>query len=203
MSSIYRSNTRLMLMTLLAMILIAGTINGQTTSFAYQGRLIDSGSPANGNYDMQFALFDSLSGGAQLGTTLTRSNVLVTSGGFTVQLDLGSNAFPGADRFLEISVRLHSSDPSIPAYVILTPRQQISSAPYAIRTLSAATADRSTNATQLGGVAASQYVQTNDSRLSDARQPLAGSANYIQSHRRQSSNERSSWHWHCYSHCEA
>src|SRR5439155_26748703 len=37
-----------------------------------------------------------------------------------------------------------------------------------------------TNATQLGGIAASQYVQTNDSRLSDARTPTAGSSNYIQ-----------------------
>jgi len=33
---------------------------------------------------------------------------------------------------------------------------------------------------QLGGVAANQYVQTNDSRLSDARTPTAGSINYIQ-----------------------
>lgn len=33
---------------------------------------------------------------------------------------------------------------------------------------------------QLGGIAASQYVQTGDSRLSDARPPTAGSSNYIQ-----------------------
>jgi hypothetical protein len=37
-----------------------------------------------------------------------------------------------------------------------------------------------TNATQLGGVAANQYVVTTDSRLSDARPPTAGSLNYIQ-----------------------
>src|SRR6185436_18219296 len=37
-----------------------------------------------------------------------------------------------------------------------------------------------TNATQLGGVAASQYVLTNDSRLTNSRPPAAGSLNYIQ-----------------------
>lgn len=37
-----------------------------------------------------------------------------------------------------------------------------------------------TNSTQLGGVAANQYVQTNDSRLTDARTPTAGSTNYVQ-----------------------
>src|SRR5205807_1410681 len=48
---------------------------------------------------------------------------------------------------------------------------------------SAATADTAstaTNATQLGGVAAGQYVLTSDSRLSDPRPPTAGSSNYIQ-----------------------
>ncbi len=36
------------------------------------------------------------------------------------------------------------------------------------------------NALQLGGLAANQYVQTTDGRLSDARNPLPGSSNYIQ-----------------------
>ena len=37
----------------------------QTTGFNYQGRLTDNGSPANGSFQMQFKLFDSLAGGAQ------------------------------------------------------------------------------------------------------------------------------------------
>jgi hypothetical protein len=36
------------------------------------------------------------------------------------------------------------------------------------------------NALNLGGVPAAQYVQTNDIRLTDARSPLAGSGYYIQ-----------------------
>jgi hypothetical protein len=95
---------------------------------------------------------------------------------FTVLLDFGASAFSGGDRYLEIYVKQHDA----PAYTGLTPRQQINSTPYAIRTLSAAAADTATNAAQLGGVAASGYVQTNDARLSDPRAPLAGSSNYIQ-----------------------
>src|SRR6266516_657477 len=99
---------------------------GPTTSFTYQGRLTDSGTAANGNYDLQFALFDSVAGGAQIGSTLTRTSVAARVGSF----------------------------------MTLSPRQQISSTPFAIRTLSAAKADTATtattatNATQLGGVAA-------------------------------------------------
>lgn len=43
-----------------------------------------------------------------------------------------------------------------------------------------ANATNASNSAQLGGVAASSYVLTSDSRLSDARPPTAGSANYIQ-----------------------
>ena len=37
------------------------------TAFTYQGRLTDAGNPANGSYDLQLALFDAASGGAQVG----------------------------------------------------------------------------------------------------------------------------------------
>ena len=130
---------------------------------------------------MQFKLYDG--SGNQIGSTITNSAVTVTSGVFTVSLDYGAAAFPGADRFIEIGVRLAgNTDP----YAVLSPRQQLSSTPYAIRAAVATTADTATSATtannaaQLGGVTASQYVQTGDSRLSDGRLPLPGSSNYIQ-----------------------
>ena len=157
----------------------------QTTSFTYQGKLTDGGGPANGPYHLQVKLFDTpaLNSGTQIGSTLTfdgaqgnQPAVVVTNGVFTVQLDFGANAFPGADRFLEIGVKR----PADSSYTPLTPRQPVSSNPYAIKSKNAATADTATNSTQLGGVAANQYVQTNDSRLSDARNPLSGSASYIQ-----------------------
>ena len=116
---------------LAAMLLIPAVINAQTTTFTYQGRLTDGGTPANGNYDLQFALFDSVTGGSQFGSVQTISNVSVSNGGFTVQLDFGAAAFPGANRFLEISVRLAGSG----SFTTLSPRQQITSTPYAIRSL--------------------------------------------------------------------
>ena len=157
-------------------LLATGAALGQTTTFTYQGRFTDGGTAANGTYDMQFKLFDGPTPGSgnQIGSTITNNPVAISSGVFTVQLDFGNAGFSGADRFLEIGVRPSgSSDP----YTVLAPRQQLTSAVYAIRAGSTVSAD---NASQLGGVAANQYVQANDSRLTDARTPSAGSSSYIQ-----------------------
>src|SRR3989449_3438098 len=172
---------------LMMLCVFASAAFAQTSSFTYQGRLTDGGTAANGNYDLQFGLFDNLSGGAQVGSTQTINTVAVSNGVFTVSLDFGASSFPGASRFLEISAR-----PTGGSFTLLTPRQQVTSTPYAIRSANASSADTATNATNatnattatnatlLGGIAASQYVQTNDSRLSDARTPTPGSSNYIQ-----------------------
>ncbi len=149
-----------------------GFVYAQTTTFTYQGRFTDGGTAANGTYDMQFKLFDGA--GTQIGSTITNGAVTVTNGVFTVQLDYSAASFPGADRFIEIGVRpAGSSD----GYTVLSPRQPLTSTPYAIRSL---TADSATNATQLNGVDGSQFVKTSDARLSDERTPTAGSSNYIQ-----------------------
>lgn len=148
---------------------------GQSTAFVYQGSLNNSGTPANGNFDFEFALFDSQSAGTQVGTTLSRSSVGVANGIFSVQLDFGDQ-FPGTARFLEIRVRSAGGG----SFTLLSPRQPLSSAPYSIKSLSAATATTATNADQLGGVAAGQYVLTSDVRMSNARDPLPGSGDYIQ-----------------------
>jgi Chaperone of endosialidase len=153
-----------------------GTSSGQTTSFTYQGRLTDGGMPANGSYDLQFTLWDSVTNGNQIGSTQTVSNVSVNGGIFTVLLDFGANAFSGPDRFLEISTRVSGGA----SFTLLSPRQPVTSTPYAVRSLNAGAADIATSATQLNGVAAANFVQTNDSRLTDARAPTAGSGNYIQ-----------------------
>jgi hypothetical protein len=107
-----------------------------TTAFTYQGKLTDSGSPANGSFDMEFRLFDTptVGTGSQQGVPLQRDPVTPSAGVFTVTLDFGANVFSGADRFLEIGVRPSGS---INAYTFLSPRQQITSSPYAIQTLAA------------------------------------------------------------------
>src|SRR5256885_106057 len=40
------------------------------SGFTYQGQLKQAGSPANGQYDLQFTLFDSASDGNQVGSTV-------------------------------------------------------------------------------------------------------------------------------------
>lgn len=127
----------------------------QTTVFTYQGKLTDSGTPQT-SYQMEFKLFGSPGGTDQIGSTITNPSVSVTQGVFTVNLDFGAAAFPGADRYLQISVRRSSAE----SFVTLNPRQQITSSPYSIRTLSAAQADVALDSNKLGGIDANQYVTT-------------------------------------------
>lgn len=155
--------------------LSAITSHAQSSSFTYQGKLNDNNAAANGTYEMQFSLFDE--NGNQIGTTNIVNNVSVSNGIFTVRITFGTLAFDGNPRFLEIGVRPAGSQNP---FTILAPRQSVLSSPYSIRSLTAATADLALNSNQLGGIAANQYVLTNDARMSDARDPLPGSGNYIQ-----------------------
>jgi hypothetical protein len=107
------------------------------TAFTYQGRLTDTGTPATGSYDLQFALYDASAGGAQVGPTLLRSAVPVTNGLFTVALDFGSAPFAGNGGWLEIGVRLGTSG----GFTTLSPRQELTPAPNAL--FSATTGDTS------------------------------------------------------------
>lgn len=131
----------------------------QTTAFSYQGRFDDTtvSQPTNGSYDFQFALYGALSGGTQIGATQTLTVVNVSDGIFKVQLDFGSSPFSaGANRFLEISVK----KPLDASYTTLTPRQQLTSSPYSIRTLSAASADTATTATNATNATNAVNAQT-------------------------------------------
>src|SRR5438445_2341124 len=162
-------NSLVVAATALAFLLAATSAFAQTSGFTYQGKLTDGGTAANGNYDLQFALFDSLSGGVQIGSTQTVGNVTVSNGVFIVTLDLGATSFPGPNRFLEISARPTGSG----AFTLLTPRQQVTSTPYAVRSASASSAFNATYAdalstacsgcistSQIGSVAASTLVGT-------------------------------------------
>src|SRR6266568_3692095 len=162
------------------LVFVSSAAHAQTTVFTYQGRLNDGGSAANGVVDMQFKLYDAAdpSASAQVGSTITNSNVAVTNGIFTVRLDFGASALPGANRFLEVGVRRINSDP----YTVLAPRQQVTSAPYAIRSANAVVADQLSSAcvgcvqdAQINAVAGSKVTGT----LPASGIP-AGNANYIQ-----------------------
>ena len=106
----------------------ATAANAQSTAFTYQGRLSDQGAPANGAYDFQFSLYDAPTNGNHLGSTLTGTGVGVTNGLFTEMLDFGSSIFTGADRWLQIGVQTNGGT----NFSLLSPRQPLTPAPYAI-----------------------------------------------------------------------
>src|SRR3954463_4914490 len=99
---------------------------GQGTEFTYQGRLADNGQPANGLYDLTFKLFNASASGSQVDVTITYSAVTVSNGLFSAVLDF-AGSFPGADRWLEISVRPNGGG----VFTTLSPRQKLTSTPYA------------------------------------------------------------------------
>lgn len=100
----------------------------QTTAFTYQGRLNDGAAPANGVYDLLVTDYSAPTGGSSTAFNLV-TNVVVSNGLFTATFDLSELAFPGADRWLEIGVRTNGGGD----FTFLAPRQQVTSAPYAIR----------------------------------------------------------------------
>ena len=116
----------------------------QGNSFSFQGRLNDGTNPANGSYDLQFKLFDAITGGNQIGALVAKPNTVLANGVFSVTLDFGASAFnnPGSI-FIEIAVKPNGS-PN--AYTILGPRQQLTVVPFAVRATNATNADNATNA---------------------------------------------------------
>jgi len=162
------------------------SILAQSTAFSYQGKLLDGGNPADGNYDLQFKLFDTatVGTGTQQGSTVTVSNVTVTAGMFTVQLDFGAAVFPGANRFLEIAVKQTGAS----TFLTLSPRQGVAAIPYAIHTQNA----DSLSVACLSCITSSQIQSVQGSQVTGAiagnqingaipvASVPAGSANYIQ-----------------------
>ena len=101
------------------------------TAFTYQGRLLEDGQPAVGIYDLQCKLFDSKTGGAQIGDTLIFEDGSSPDGYFTVTIDFGVNVFNGEKRHLEMAFRSsESTDPN--DFVILSDRVELTPTPYAL-----------------------------------------------------------------------
>jgi hypothetical protein len=141
--------------------------------FTYQGKLNSGTVAANGTYDFKFDIYDSETGGGIV-QTITVTGVTVTNGIFTVKLEVNPTTFNGDERFLEIWATNNGTFNSP-----MTPRQKVTHSPYAVRAKDADVAINASNANSLGGVAAGDYVQTNDTRLTDQRLPLPESNNYI------------------------
>ena len=126
-----------------------GTLFAQGTAFVYQGRLNEDGSPANGNYDLRFAIYDSTnSPGTVIAGPITNSATAVSNGLFTVTLDFGSGVFNGNSRWLDIGVRTNGG---ASAFTVLSPRQLLTPVPYAIFANSASNLLGTLATTQLNG----------------------------------------------------
>jgi formylglycine-generating enzyme len=136
-----------------------------TTAFSYQGHLAETGTPANGRYDFQFALFATDTLGIASAGPLTNAAILVSNGVFTTLLDFGTDAFSGTAGWLEIAVRPAGQSGS---FVTLSPRQLLTPAPYSLYTL---------KAEGLIGPLPDTQLSTNVARL-DADQLFRGSVTF-------------------------
>lgn len=105
------------------------------TAFDYQGSLTQHNFPALGGFDFRFLLYDAPVGGNQIGPLITKFDIPLNNGDFSVSLDFGAGAFGGQARWLEVHVKNHNFESQ---FTVLTPRQNISVAPYALYALSGA-----------------------------------------------------------------
>jgi hypothetical protein len=145
-----------------------------TTAFTYQGQLRDNGTNANGAYTMIFKLYDSLSGGNQIGSAITAGPTLA-NGLFTVNLDFGAGAFNGSARYLDITITNGGVTQE------LSPRVQVLPSPYALYAAVAATvtngaimnAQLAANAVNANNIASGQVVKSLNG-LMDAISLIAG-----------------------------
>jgi hypothetical protein len=122
-------------------------VSAQGAAFNYQGRLNAAGAPANGSYDLRFAVYDAVTNGNRVSLSLTNAAVAVTNGLFNVTLDFGAGLFAGTNFWLDIAVR-GSGETNFTA---LVPRQPILPVPYAIFANTASNVIGSVSATQLTG----------------------------------------------------
>jgi trimeric autotransporter adhesin len=123
---------------------LAGTLSAAVplgTAFTYTGRLNDGGTLTTGLYDFKLSLYDAESGPIQIGSTLNKTDVGVTNGLFMVALDFGAGIFAGNARWLEIEVKTNGAAD----FTLLSPRQELTPAPYALYTPRAAAATTATN----------------------------------------------------------
>ena len=120
------------------------------TAFTYQGRLTNAGGPVTGTCDFTFDLYDVAgsgsppTGGSLLGTD-SKPGVEVSEGLFTVQLDFGAGAFYGKARWLQVTLACGNG------VVTLSPRQELTPAPYALALPGLWTQQNDTSPNLIGG----------------------------------------------------
>jgi hypothetical protein len=145
--------------TLLALVFLAVPVRAQTTAFTYQGQLNSNNVPATGAFDLRFQIFNA--NNSVVAGPLTNAPVGVTNGLFITTLDFGPGVFDGTTRSLEIGVRTNGNTN---AYIVLSPRQTLTSVPYAIQAINASNAVALTvplQATNLAGTIPNSLLSPN------------------------------------------
>ncbi|GMU35504.1 MAG: hypothetical protein AMXMBFR20_33750 [Planctomycetia bacterium] len=116
-----------------AAIAVSNVAEGQVlmgTAFTYQGRLSEAGAPVNSDVDLEFTLWNDPVGSLpanQIAPPVAVFDQAVSEGLFTAVLDFGPAAFNGDGRWLEIRV-----GPAGGILTTLSPRQELTPAPYAL-----------------------------------------------------------------------
>jgi len=142
-----------------AFLFLALAAGAQTTAFTYQGQLNSNNVPVTGAFDLRFKIYDA--NNSVVGKWLTNAPVGVTNGLFITTLDFGPGVFDGSTRSLEIGVRTNLSTN---AYIVLSPRQTLTSVPYAIQAINASNAVVLTaplQATNMVGTIPNSLLSTN------------------------------------------
>jgi len=133
---------------IIVLLIASYAAQAQSTAFTFQGKLTDMGSSPTAQYDLKFDLYTDSTVGTFLGT-VTKEDVVVTSGVFTVSLDYGAANFNNnTGRYLEIGVRPGAS---IGSFTTITTRQILTASPYAIQAI---------NSDKLNNLPASSYLRS-------------------------------------------
>lgn len=136
------------------------------SAFTYQGFVQKNGVPINAACSIRFTLYDSPSGGLQVGAP--NPNTIATTpknGVFTATLDFGASAFDGNARWLELAVQ----GPSDVGYTTLTPRQPVTPVPYALYALAPMAASSAWSLTGNAGTSGANFVGTTDAQPLDLK----------------------------------
>jgi hypothetical protein len=132
------------LLCVLAAFCLENSLLAQGTAFSYQGELNIGGSPANGNYDFTFTLYNA---STSVAGPVTNSTVPVANGLFTAVVDFGPGVFTGTNYWLGIGVRTHG----VGNFTALTPREPLLPTPYAVFATSSSNLLGTVPSTQLSG----------------------------------------------------
>lgn len=105
------------------------------TALMYQGQIKQNGKPVNDSCDFEFTLWNDAVATDSVNLTAGplvfsgKNAIAVTNGLFSAKLEFGSPLFGEESRWLEIAVRCPSGSD---IYTTLSPRQEITPAPYAL-----------------------------------------------------------------------